>query len=112
MKSTKASSEPLTKPSRSIRWPGARFPCRRKHRYRKAWTGICFRDPLREENTLQRPGTTTGIGMAGIMERQKQEIMPRTNWTSDRKSTRLNSSHVAISYAVFCLTKKKEANEE
>src|SRR5690625_6995992 len=28
--------------------------------------------------------------------------------TSDRKSTRLNSSHVAISYAVFCLKKKKE----
>src|SRR5690625_7075717 len=26
----------------------------------------------------------------------------------DRKSTRLNSSHVAISYAVFCLKKKKE----
>src|SRR5690625_7031220 len=26
--------------------------------------------------------------------------------TSDRKSTRLNSSHVAISYAVFCLIKK------
>src|SRR5690625_3330725 len=26
----------------------------------------------------------------------------------DRKSTRLNSSHVAISYAVFCLQKKKE----
>src|SRR5690625_6818347 len=28
---------------------------------------------------------------------------------SDRKSTRLNSSHVAISYAVFCLKKKKES---
>src|SRR5690625_5963272 len=27
----------------------------------------------------------------------------------DRKSTRLNSSHVAISYAVFCLKKKKQA---
>src|SRR5437660_10122257 len=27
--------------------------------------------------------------------------------TLDRKSTRLNSSHVAISYAVFCLKKKK-----
>src|SRR5699024_12830688 len=26
---------------------------------------------------------------------------------SDRKSTRLNSSHVSISYAVFCLKKKK-----
>src|SRR5690625_5906672 len=29
----------------------------------------------------------------------------------DRKSTRLNSSHVAISYAVFCLKKKKKYNE-
>src|SRR5690625_6183019 len=28
----------------------------------------------------------------------------------DRKSTRLNSSHVAISYAVFCLKKKKKRN--
>src|SRR5699024_11543557 len=27
---------------------------------------------------------------------------------TDRKSTRLNSSHVSISYAVFCLKKKKE----
>src|SRR5690625_5614261 len=31
----------------------------------------------------------------------------RFNAYSDRKSTRLNSSHVAISYAVFCLKKKK-----
>src|SRR5690625_6908238 len=29
----------------------------------------------------------------------------------DRKSTRLNSSHVAISYAVFCLKKKKKKAE-
>src|SRR5690554_7152913 len=28
----------------------------------------------------------------------------------DRKSTRLNSSHVRISYAVFCLKKKKKQN--
>src|SRR5438067_5728895 len=28
----------------------------------------------------------------------------------DRKSTRLNSSHVSISYAVFCLKKKKKIN--
>src|SRR6266513_4992221 len=28
----------------------------------------------------------------------------------DRKSTRLNSSHVSISYAVFCLKKKKQTN--
>src|SRR5438874_7373898 len=30
----------------------------------------------------------------------------------DRKSTRLNSSHVEISYAVFCLKKKKKTNTE
>src|SRR5690625_6368252 len=30
----------------------------------------------------------------------------------DRKSTRLNSSHVAISYAVFCLKKKKKDTTE
>src|SRR5690606_10618201 len=29
-------------------------------------------------------------------------------WRADRKSTRLNSSHVKISYAVFCLKKKRE----
>src|SRR5690606_40149905 len=29
---------------------------------------------------------------------------------TDRKSTRLNSSHVKISYAVFCLKKKKKKN--
>src|SRR5690625_7153629 len=29
----------------------------------------------------------------------------------DRKSTRLNSSHVAISYAVFCLKKKKRLTQ-
>src|SRR2546426_9212655 len=28
-------------------------------------------------------------------------------WLPDRKSTRLNSSHLVISYAVFCLKKKK-----
>src|SRR5438874_5172479 len=39
----------------------------------------------------------------------RQDIgCPRvTGGTGDRKSTRLNSSHVEISYAVFCLKKKK-----
>src|SRR2546430_5178320 len=31
-----------------------------------------------------------------------------TVWFADRKSTRLNSSHSQISYAVFCLKKKKK----
>src|SRR5207253_8744201 len=37
----------------------------------------------------------------------RSERKPR-NRRLDRKSTRLNSSHVAISYAVFCLKKKKK----
>src|SRR2546430_9745332 len=32
-------------------------------------------------------------------------------WGKDRKSTRLNSSHSQISYAVFCLKKKKICNQ-
>src|SRR5436309_5116666 len=32
--------------------------------------------------------------------------------STDRKSTRLNSSHVKISYAVFCLKKKKKNKEK
>src|SRR2546426_4992303 len=35
---------------------------------------------------------------------------PRIARQQDRKSTRLNSSHLVISYAVFCLKKKKQMN--
>src|SRR5690349_25152421 len=35
-----------------------------------------------------------------------QALLPRDAAGRDRKSTRLNSSHVEISYAVFCLKKK------
>src|SRR6266496_2753896 len=33
-----------------------------------------------------------------------------SSWSVDRKSTRLNSCHVEISYAVFCLKKKKDTD--
>src|SRR3989442_3205049 len=35
-----------------------------------------------------------------------------STFLEDRKSTRLNSSHVRISYAVFCLKKKKEHQQK
>ena len=38
------------------------------------------------------------------------ELLIIINECSDRKSTRLNSSHALISYAVFCLKKKKRHN--
>src|SRR5437870_7459065 len=37
-----------------------------------------------------------------------RDILRRIGEARDRKSTRLNSSHVAISYAVFCLKKKNK----
>src|SRR5207253_8047373 len=39
--------------------------------------------------------------------RFRDELVAERDALRDRKSTRLNSSHVAISYAVFCLKKKK-----
>src|SRR5699024_12676769 len=39
---------------------------------------------------------------------QDQRIRCSHNPRKDRKSTRLNSSHVSISYAVFCLKKKRK----
>src|SRR5438034_3208914 len=36
-----------------------------------------------------------------------RHVVPAASWV-DRKSTRLNSSHTVISYAVFCLKKKKK----
>src|SRR5947208_8167689 len=46
------------------------------------------------------------------LERQGPQIIRpgRTPIQGDRKSTRLNSSHQIISYAVFCLKKKKKNN--
>src|SRR3712207_7621646 len=44
-----------------------------------------------------------GIGLAAFGGRHAGE----TSELGDRKSTRLNSSHANISYAVFCLKKKK-----
>src|SRR5437868_8846017 len=54
-----------------------------------------------------RPRTTT-VGGAGIAGGPQLTGRPRREIAAvDRKSTRLNSSHVSISYAVFCLKKKK-----
>src|SRR5437773_9097501 len=51
-----------------------------------------------------RPVGPRHVGRARVgRPRQQLELMHR-----DRKSTRLNSSHITISYAVFCLKKKKK----
>src|SRR5690625_6486581 len=44
----------------------------------------------------------------GAMNTRSRVLRTGAWVTRDRKSTRLNSSHVAISYAVFCLKKKNK----
>src|SRR5256886_2829435 len=48
-----------------------------------------------------------GSGMVFKFAHSEGSLLQRTQ---DRKSTRLNSSHSQISYAVFCLKKKKKQN--
>src|SRR5258705_1921356 len=58
------------------------------------------------------PWQALGVGLEVLAKRtvvanQRGERLKRAAVGADRKSTRLNSSHLGISYAVFCLKKKK-----
>src|SRR5690554_7310008 len=56
------------------------------------------------EFLVNNPGLNSGFM---IPQYTAASIVSQNKQLSDRKSTRLNSSHVRISYAVFCLKKKK-----
>src|SRR2546422_7570030 len=53
-----------------------------------------------------------GRSVSFVPLRKKDPVREVVNVSIDRKSTRLNSSHGYISYAVFCLKKKKEHQRE
>src|SRR5690606_41167901 len=57
-------------------------------------------------------GDARGQDGARSARRQQRSHDEGRGGDEDRKSTRLNSSHVKISYAVFCLKKKKKKPEE
>src|SRR5437764_4146670 len=48
------------------------------------------------------------LAAVGEAEPERRRLRPLVAGVPDRKSTRLNSSHRCISYAVFCLKKKKK----
>src|SRR5258707_10563345 len=52
-------------------------------------------------------GVDEGAADAGLARRSAPALGAGLGAGADRKSTRLNSSHANISYAVFCLKKKK-----
>src|SRR2546422_3244581 len=71
------------------------------------------RSTLFPYTTLFR-SNTTGNSIAAKYETSKRTPKPviRAPQPTDRKSTRLNSSHGYISYAVFCLKKKKKKHKQ
>src|SRR2546422_3504994 len=67
-----------------------------------------FRSPIDPELRV-RPARDVEVGPAPVHQDLQQVGHVRGHGFSlDRKSTRLNSSHGYISYAVFCLKKKKK----
>ena len=81
--------------------------------------------PIPEEATTKKKkkkkitaeGMGDGLTQQGMLEPPKKSLAPeepaaprkkKKRKGTDRKSTRLNSSHLVISYAVFCLKKKQQ----
>src|SRR5258708_19363030 len=74
------------------------------------------RSTLFPYTTLFRSLLAVGCWLLAVGCPSASPFCPRLRWAGcgvaegDRKSTRLNSSHQIISYAVFCLKKKKYTN--
>src|SRR2546429_4199944 len=95
------------------------FSSRRRHtRCSRDWSSdVCSSDLSGRSSALGgRVMMRSGMGSSPVPNgslalRQRASAKTSVLSTSDRKSTRLNSSHGYISYAVFCL-KKKTINQE
>src|SRR5690625_6302493 len=68
----------------------------------------CFRHRLVSDHNGKVFPTHVGVFPASLRVYDAYRCLPHAcgGVSEDRKSTRLNSSHVAISYAVFCLKNK------
>src|SRR5690349_22506412 len=70
-----------------------------------------FRSLSVARSERQAPTDRSRASFGFTLSRQISGMGPTCARRRDRKSTRLNSSHVEISYAVFCLKKKKKKKE-
>src|SRR3712207_6959476 len=70
------------------------------------YTGHVHAAPARVEGFVPRPHLADGVHAVGVGREVHGRIHGQGD--EDRKSTRLNSSHANISYAVFCLKKKNK----
>src|SRR3989442_2082565 len=62
----------------------------------------------RDADALEHLGAAQAVAHGDLLGRGHDDGATDVERLGDRKSTRLNSSHVRISYAVFCLKKKNE----
>src|SRR5256885_10044299 len=88
------------------------FSSRRRHtRLQGDWSSdVCSSDldVPRLAKKIARPVRYIRFGCWSLSRCRHSHSYLRKEIRQDRKSTRLNSSHLVISYAVFCLKKKKK----
>src|SRR3712207_6893906 len=95
----------IRRPPRSTLFPYTTLFRSRGHAHRRPVDGVEAEDVLGQEvmdvgpPRLEAPGVARPVVDGGRVVDER--VVP------DRKSTRLNSSHANISYAVFCLKKKQ-----
>src|SRR3989442_9097260 len=97
----------IRRPPRSTLFPYTtlfRSPQRAPHRVRLL--ADLLQHVMRVSAQLDRCEVPGDVELGGYPHYMLKEICQQPD--TDRKSTRLNSSHVRISYAVFCLKKKKK----
>src|SRR5690242_21136746 len=63
---------------------------------------------VRDRRAAGRPARRDVGTLVATLDDARVELPDRRDHARDRKSTRLNSSHMSISYAVFCLKKKNK----
>src|SRR5262245_64612132 len=98
------------------------FSSRRRHtRCLSDWSSDVCSSDLHRAETRATPRGRPNHDLPAASEHRRQMNHPaewaRHLWKPrsrriDRKSTRLNSSHLGISYAVFCLKKKKKIQKK
>src|SRR3712207_7278163 len=79
--------------------------------YTTLFRSLRLRAPTRPIHPVRHPFAPHPRGVrAPSGRRYHRQLLGLTMTEPDRKSTRLNSSHANISYAVFCLKKKNSSN--
>src|SRR5256885_10924293 len=73
--------------------------------YTTLFRSLIGKDDVGEHRAMDELKLTTAVG--AVLEDVRPGDVHRHQVRGDRKSTRLNSSHLVISYAVFCLKKKQ-----